>query len=86
MSRGNDRRRREVHPFGLRDRLPRVRIPLDPSEADVVLDLPAVLDAAAEAGAYDRRIDYDVDPVPALGPADLAWAREQVAAWRRRSG
>lgn len=86
VSRGNDRRRREVYQVSLRDRLPRVRVPLDPTEADVVLDLPAVLDAAAEAGAYGRRIDYSRDPIPPLGPGDLAWAREQVAAWRRRSG
>lgn len=85
VSRGNDRRRREVYQVSLRERLPRVRIPLDPTEPDVVLDLPAVLDAAAEAGAYDRRVDYASNPFPPLGPGDLAWAREQVDAWRRGS-
>src|SRR5690606_31146090 len=85
VSRGDARRRREVHQVSLRGRLPRVRVPLDPADPDVGLDLPAVLDAAAEAGAYDRRVDYGVDPTPPLGPDELAWAREQVAAWRKRS-
>jgi len=28
------------------------------------------------------RVDYAADPVPALAPADSAWAEERVADWR----
>ena len=80
VTRGSRRTRRELYPVGYRDRLPRVRVPLRRDDADVVLDLPAVLALAYERGAYDRRVDYRGDPPPPdLPRTDLAWARGLAA-------
>src|SRR5262249_31000803 len=47
----------ELYPRRLRDRLPRVGIPLAEDDADVWLDLPAVLAQTYEAGSYAERIN-----------------------------
>ncbi len=70
--------KREVYPIALRDRLPRVAIPLLERDPDVVLDLPAVFAEAYEKGAYARRVDYREAPVPALQGDDPTWARERA--------
>ena len=65
----------EVWDVGLRDPLPTIPVPLSPPDADVPLDLQAVVSATYDAAAYgpalyDRRLD------PPLGEADAAWADE----------
>lgn len=76
VSRAGDRLQRELYSFDLRERLPRVGIPVVPGVADVVLDLPAILAEAYEKGSYEVRVDYTRDPVPPLERADADWARE----------
>jgi Protein of unknown function (DUF4058) len=76
VSRAPDRLRREVYPVTLRQRLPRVRIPLKPEDPDAVLDLQAVLEEAYAKGAYALRVSYSKEPAPALSAEDAAWARE----------
>lgn len=71
----------EYYPVPLRSRLPRIRVPLRESDADARLDLGAALDAAYEQGSYDLT-DYERPPEPPLNPADVAWARERIIAWR----
>ncbi len=78
VSRSRDRSKREVYPIGLRDRLPRVAIPLAGSDPDVVLDLPAVFAEAYEKGAYARRVDYREVPTPPLAGDEHAFAQERV--------
>lgn len=78
---GHERTLRNLYPFGVRDRLPRVAVPLTQS-AFVPLDLGAVLREEWENGPYRRLLRYDQDPTPPLAPDDLAWARERVAAAR----
>jgi len=76
VSRARHRTRRGLYRFGVRDRLPRVAVPLAPDEPEAVLDLPALLAQTYDRGAYARRTDYDADPVPPLAPADAEWARQ----------
>jgi hypothetical protein len=64
----------ETYPRGLRDRLPRVRIPLAHDDPDVVLDVQAVLTQTYEAGRYRDRLRYDAPCVPPLTPDDQTWA------------
>lgn len=66
----------EIYPIKLRDRLPRIRIPLKSGEEDAVLDLQEVFDRSRAIGPYPERIDYNADPVPALAADDAAWADE----------
>ena len=69
----------EVYPLSLRDRLPRIRVPLKPGDADIVLDLQAVFNRAYDVGAFDARIRYTEPPRPLLAKDDMAWATELLA-------
>jgi hypothetical protein len=64
----------EVWPIHLRQRLPRIRVPLTGDDPDVVLDLQETFDRCYEEGAYARRIDYRRDPPVPLSPEDAEWA------------
>ncbi|MBM3224875.1 MAG: DUF4058 family protein [Candidatus Tectomicrobia bacterium] len=68
------RGRFQLYPRRLRDRLPRIRLPLAASGPDVVLDLQAVLVRTYEAGGYADGMDYTVPCVPSLSAEDQDWA------------
>jgi hypothetical protein len=82
VSRWPHRNRFELYPRRLRDRLPRLRIPLADGDPDVTLDLQAALEQAYIEGRYCRRIRYDRPCDPPLEPNDQEWAEQQVAAFR----
>ncbi len=64
----------ELYPRRLRDRLPRIRIPLAQGDPDTVLDIQAVLAHTYEAGDFSLILDYGKPCVPPLSPEDQAWA------------
>jgi len=68
----------ELYLRGIRQRLPRINIPLATGDPDVKLDLQAVLEHTYEAGSYGDRLNYDTACNPPLSPADAAWARELI--------
>jgi hypothetical protein len=74
VQRAARRDRVEVYPFTVRQRLPRVRIPLRPPDPDVVLDLPTLFTRCYDNGDYRTWIDYHAEPDPPLDPEDAAWA------------
>jgi hypothetical protein len=65
----------EVYRVPLRERLPVIRVPLRETDADVPLDLQALIELAYRNGRYDD-IDYRAEPEPRLNPEDAAWADE----------
>jgi len=67
-------RRQLAWPIALREPLPRLPVPLRPGEADVVLDLQAVLDAAYDRAGYDLGFDYALPPDPRLSEDEARWA------------
>ena len=73
----------ELYLRGLRERLPRIKVPLAEPDPDVQLDLQAVLNHTYEQGSYRDRLNYQVPCKPALSPADQAWAGELI---RTRNG
>ncbi|MBI3270237.1 MAG: DUF4058 family protein [Planctomycetes bacterium] len=75
LRRADFRERAEVHPIRLRDRLPRVSVPLLAPDSDAVLDLQVLMVRVFEAGAYGLGTDYSRSPKPALEPGDRSWAR-----------
>jgi hypothetical protein len=77
--RGADPDRLEFYAMPLRQRLPRLPIPLRRSDPRVILDLQGIVDTAFDRGRYDD-IDYSQPLNPPLDPADEQWARERVAA------
>ena len=74
LHRGGHGNRFEVWPITIRQRLPRILVPLADGDPDVVLDLQAVFDRCYDEGAYARRIDYRRDPPIPLEGEDAEWA------------
>ncbi|HEX5269876.1 MAG TPA: DUF4058 family protein, partial [Gemmataceae bacterium] len=77
VSRWQDRPIVGVWPLGLHDRLPVIPVPLTPPDADVTLDLQALLHRVYDAAGYAKYI-YAETPEPSLSEQDLAWARQYV--------
>ena len=73
MYRAGDRRCRFWR-IGVRQALPTFGIPLRGKDADVPLNLGAVMNAAYDNAAYDRSIEYGRDAEPPLAKEDRAWA------------
>ena len=74
VSRAVDRSQVEVYAVTLRERLPRIAIPLREPDPDVVLDLPSIITHCYDNGAYAVRVDYDQPPPEPFRPEDEAWA------------
>jgi hypothetical protein len=64
-----------VYPIGLRERLPAIRIPLRPADAEVVLDLQSLIDQCHERGRY-HLLNYRLALNPPLGPEDANWVNQ----------
>lgn len=71
--RGHRPEKAEIYRVSLRDRLPNIKIPLRPHDADALLELQPLIDQAYRAGAYEGDVDYSVDPFPPLTGEDAAW-------------
>ena len=76
------RHRFELYPRSLRQRLPRVRIPLADADPDAMLDVQAALEQVYHEGRYARRMRYDEKCLPRLPAKAQAWADERIAAFR----
>src|SRR5947209_7388078 len=61
------------------------RVPLRETDADVPLDLQALIAQVYRHGRYDD-IDYTVPPVPPLDGEDATWADELLRAAGKRPG
>lgn len=66
----------ELYPRRLRDRLPRIAIPLAERDQDVMLDVQSLVEKAYDTGAFADRIDYRKPCIPQLTKAQQAWANE----------
>ena len=66
---------REVYPIGLREPLPAIRVPLRPSDADVILDLQTLINQCHERRHY-HLLNYQLALEPPLGTQDAAWVEQ----------
>jgi len=73
----------ELYRAPIRERLPVIPIPLRQTDADVPLDIQALVDLCYEHGRYDDT-DYRAEPDPPLDPPDAAWADAHLRAQGRR--
>ena len=64
---------REFYPIGLRERVPTIGVPLRPTDADVALDLQALVDRVYAQGRCHLLIDYAQPVKPPLSEGDAAW-------------
>ncbi len=78
VSRAQARPRAGFWPFGLRDLLPTVPVPLKIADPDARLDLRAILDRVYDESGYGYFL-YDHEPDPALNDDDANWARSLIA-------
>lgn len=86
VSRAGHRDRFEVYLRTIRQRLPRIAIPLRPPDPDVVLDLQAVFDRCYDHGAYADLIDYRANPDIALPADEVGWVDEYLRQQGLREG
>jgi hypothetical protein len=63
----------------LRDLLPKVPIPLQAPDNDIVVKLGELFRQTYARGCYERSIDYRLDPPISLSDADQQWVAKQVA-------
>jgi hypothetical protein len=82
VSRWPARKRYELYPRPLRQRLLRLRIPLADDDPDTTLDLQAAFEQVYVDGRYWRRVRYDQKCKPSLMSRDQKWADEQIASFR----
>ncbi len=75
IRRARQRSHAEIYPIPLRDRLPRIPIPLMEGDADQAVDLQTLVEGVYEAGSYRVALDYGKPPVPPLSPEDSTWAK-----------
>jgi hypothetical protein len=66
----------QVYPMPLWERLPVLKIPLRPEDADVPLDLQALVEQCYRNGGYEGTLNYSVDPDPPLLGVERAWAEQ----------
>ena len=69
----------DVWPIGLPEQLPMVPVPLQPGDADVMLDLQQTFTNVYDAFGYDLTLDYAHPPKVPLSVEEAAWARERLA-------
>jgi len=67
-----------VYPLPISARLPIIKIPLRPEDADVPLDLQALIDQCYRNGAYEGTLNYAADPDPPLRGVEKEWAEERL--------
>ena len=70
----------EIYAAPIRQRLPRIKVPLRAPDPDVVLDLPAAFSRCYDEARYEREIDYAADPAVPLRPEDREWASALLTA------
>jgi hypothetical protein len=68
------RDRFQLYPRRVRERLPRLRLPLADPDPDIVLDIQVVLARTYEAGGYAERLNYALPCSPPLLPEEQSWA------------
>ncbi len=68
------------------ERLPIIRVPLRPDDADVPLDLQASVNQCYRNGAYEGTLNYAVEPDPPFLGGDKEWAHKHLRELGLRAG
>jgi hypothetical protein len=83
VRRGWRRLQADYYPISLDQRLPAIKVPLRPTDAEVALDLQSLLEQCYEDGGYDD-LDYTAQPQPPLSTEASRWADQLLRRARRR--
>jgi hypothetical protein len=76
VSRADQRPQALLLPFGVRQAIPRFRLPLYPGDPAPLIELSPILHALYDRRGYDLRLDYHSEAEPPLDSGDAAWADE----------
>jgi hypothetical protein len=82
IRRANRPEQAEIISIAIDQVIPNFRIPLRPSDSDIVLQLQPLLDESYRRGRYDS-IDYSKPPRPRLDEKATAWAEELLRSKKR---
>jgi hypothetical protein len=77
ISRADDPENFLLYPRTIRERLPRISVPLAIGDREACLDLQAMLDQCYDDGAYEDILDYRRDPPP-LHEEDMEWLNQYL--------
>jgi Protein of unknown function (DUF4058) len=73
----------ELYRVPLRESLPNIRIPLRPTDNDVILQIQPLIDDCYRDGGYGE-IEYDQQPDPPFNDDDTAWAQSLIEESRKK--
>lgn len=74
VSRASYRPTADLYGFSIQAPIPEFPLPLKPEDAEIGVNLQAIVDQVYEFGSYDLRLDYRQSvPPPALSAADQQW-------------
>ncbi len=79
VSRSENRPDCEVYPWGIRDSLPTIPVPLRSPDPDIALNLAEVFNISYERGRYRKSIDYKRTLELPLDLADGTWAETRLS-------
>jgi len=68
----------DVYAWAIQRELPTIAVPLRAPDADVPLDLAAIVATAYDRGKYARKLQYDRPLAPPLSADDAQWAQQRV--------
>lgn len=71
-------RRHEAYTRTVRERLPRIAVPLAPGDHDVTLDLQLPFDRCWDEGPYPALLRYDKQPPGKMSRGDAAWCADRL--------
>lgn len=85
--RHRQRPRADLYPFDIREPIPAFPVPLQRDEEEPIVDLGALVHGLYDLAGYDLRIDYRLEPDPALTGHDAVWASDllQTAGLRQKA-
>jgi hypothetical protein len=83
VARGDQRPRCEVYGWKLTEPLTPIRLPLKPSDPDLVFDLPGLLAEAYRKGRYARDLPYSAPPPVPVSEENARWVGERLRAWKQ---
>lgn len=74
VSRARQRPGADLYAFSVREPIPDFPLPLQPSDAEPLVELNRVLHDLYERAGYDLRINYRSEATPSLAGEDAVWA------------
>lgn len=76
----------QLYAFNMQHPLPTFALPLRPKEAEIAVDIGAILRALYARVRFDLALDYTRPAVPPLEAEDAAWADGLIQQWRTAQG